>query len=464
MPLLAQQEKRYSVKNGKMLIEVSKQIRETALDSFIRQFNLVDLGLKHFIKTASADSFLKAGWILDFNDEKHFVISKPFAAVDNMNNPADRIILTEKQVSVAARFPSVISSIRYGYNRFKNKAPFAVDSTSVTFFLRNHAKATSVRLTGSFTNWEPNAIAMTRTDSGWIAKVSLNPGKYWYKFIVDGAWIIDTDNQLREADGEGNINSVFYKTNSVFLLNGYTNAKRVIVSGSFNNWAEKELLMTKTDNGWQLPLYLMQGTHTYRFIVDGRWMTDPNSKEQLPNEFGEYNSVLRLGKPYPFMLQGHTGAKQVILTGSFNGWREEELYMTKTASGWELPYVLAPGNYEYKYIVDGQWITDPTNPLTVTGNNNKLNSFLIIEPNYTFRVKSFATAKKVYLAGDFNNWSPNSLAMQKQGEEWVVPIHLSVGKHRYKYVVDGEWKLDPANKLWEQNELGTGNSVLWIDK
>jgi hypothetical protein len=29
-------------------------------------------------------------------------------------------------------------------------------------------------------------------------------------------------------------------------------------------------------------------------------------------------------------------------------------------------------------------------------------------------------------------------------------------------IVDKEWKLDPGNELWEENEYGTGNSVLWI--
>ena len=54
--------------------------------------------------------------------------------------------------------------------------------------------------------------------------------------------------------------------------------------------------------------------------------------------------------------------------------------------------------------------------------------------------------------------------MQKQGDEWVIPVHLSIGKHQYKFIVDGEWIRDPANKIWEQNDDGTGNSIIWIDK
>jgi 1,4-alpha-glucan branching enzyme len=163
-------------------------------------------------------------------------------------------------------------------------------------------------------------------------------------------------------------------------------------------------------------------------------------------------------------LEGYQQATTVILSGSFNGWREEELFMKKTATGWQLPYVLGSGNHEYKFIVDGKWIHDPANPLIVQHDHDKKNSFLIIDPNYTFRVKGFSQAKQVYLAGDFNNWSQNTLAMQKQGDEWIIPVHLAPGKHRYKLLVDGEWQLDPGNKLWEQNEFGTGNSIIWIER
>ncbi|MGZ8549538.1 MAG: glycogen-binding domain-containing protein, partial [Chitinophagaceae bacterium] len=92
------------------------------------------------------------------------------------------------------------------------------------------------------------------------------------------------------------------------------------------------------------------------------------------------------------------------------------------------------------------------------------NSYLVVSPNYTFRLKGFADAKKVFLSGDFNGWSPDGLAMIKDGDEWVFSLYVTPGKVRYKFVVDGNWILDPSNKLWEQNEYGTGNSIVWIEK
>ena len=239
------------------------------------------------------------------------------------------------------------------------------------------------------------------------------------------------------------------------------NAKKVFLAGSFNNWEEKQLSLKKTGSGWELPLYLAQGTHTYKFIVDGKWITDENNREVLPDGHGAYNSVIRLGKPHLFKLDGFQNAAEVILAGSFNQWRDFELKMNKTATGWELPYVIGAGNYEYKFKVDGKWIADPGNPVSspVSGN-----SFLILEPNYTFRLKGFKNSKKVFLAGDFNSWDPNAYAMRKDGDDWVFPVHMSVGKHLYKFIVDDKWVIDPGNKLWEQNEYGTGNSVIWVEK
>ena len=138
--------------------------------------------------------------------------------------------------------------------------------------------------------------------------------------------------------------------------------------------------------------------------------------------------------------------------------------MQKTAEGWSIPYAIGPGNYEYRFIVDGKEMKDPANPISIKPNGKDGNSFLIFEPNYTFRLKGYPNAKSVYLAGDFNHFTPNSLAMKKDGDEWVFAIHLSRGKHLYKFIVDGEWIRDPQNKLWEQNNFKTGDSVVWVEE
>ena len=52
--------------------------------------------------------------------------------------------------------------------------------------------------------------------------------------------------------------------------------------------------------------------------------------------------------------------------------------------------------------------------------------------------------------------------MVREGNSWKFPLRLKPGKYTYKFIVDGTWILDPGKPLFEENEHGTGNSVLWI--
>lgn len=463
----AQPDKAYLVKKGRMYVQLPKGIPTASLDSFITQFDLADVGLKSFLKKNLTDSLRKAGWKVELNNETGIVISKPFepftekealAASDVLKNLPGDFDPFNKRMPV---FPATNNGISMGANRFRNKASFYRGDSLVRFFLRGRTDASKVTLAGSFNNWAPAQLAMQKTDSGWIYDLRLGPGKWWYKFIADGQWMVDKDNALSENDGHGNVNSVFFRPNVTFTLSGYPAAKKVFVAGSFNNWRPKELAMDKTAGGWQLPLYLAERTHTYKFVVDGVWVADQANAEGLPDGHGGFNSVIKLGKPHRFVLKGFEKAKEVIVAGSFNQWRDFELLMKKTPIGWELPYAIGPGNYEYKFKVDGKWMSDPNNALTSSASGS---SFLLVEPNYTFRLKGFGQAKAVYLAGDFNQWDTKAFPMKRTGDEWVFSVHLFAGKQRYKFIVDGTWLIDPANKLWEQNEYGTGNSVIWMEQ
>jgi 1,4-alpha-glucan branching enzyme len=452
---------RYTVKQGKMYIEINKQQKDEDLDRFINQYDLAHLSLKLFVRNNVSDSLKKAGWKIESNNSALCIISKSLNSLEDINSPAKRIALTEKASTTI--FPTISSQVAFGYNRFRNKLAFTVKDSVVCFFLRNNLNAGKVVLAGSFNNFNPDALQMKRTDSGWIVNVRLSPGKYWYKFVIDGNWTIDSDNRSNENDGRGNTNSVYYQPNTLFKTNAFNNAKTVYLAGSFNNWQTGQLAMSRTSDGWVLPLYLSQGTHTYRYVADGRWYADPSNPDKFPNEFTEYNSVKRIGKTYLFSLKGYPQAKEVKLIGSFNNWRQYELAMTSTKDGWQIDYTLGPGNYEFKFMVDGKVVSDPANQ-SVSGADGVLSgSYLVLSPNYTFRLKAFNDAKTVFVAGDFNNWNPRSLMMRRENGEWVFTAHLYPGKHLYKFIVDGRWILDPVNKLWEQNEYDTGNSVLWVE-
>jgi chromosome partitioning protein len=75
----------------------------------------------------------------------------------------------------------------------------------------------------------------------------------------------------------------------------------------------------------------------------------------------------------------------------------------------------------------------------------------------------FGEARKVLLAGDFNNWSPMSTPMTGQAGEWLAKLPLPRGRYRYRFVVDGKWMTDPHNNYVEANQFGELNNVIEVD-
>ncbi len=69
---------------------------------------------------------------------------------------------------------------------------------------------------------------------------------------------------------------------------------KVFVSGSFNHWNPTQYRMTDNlGNGvFKTAIELDSGTYEYKFIVNGIWRTDPNCRENVPNEYGTQNSVV----------------------------------------------------------------------------------------------------------------------------------------------------------------------------
>jgi len=73
-------------------------------------------------------------------------------------------------------------------------------------------------------------------------------------------------------------------------------------------------------------------------------------------------------------------------------------------------------------------------------------------------------AKKVYLAGTFNDWN-TKLMLMKKGKDgvWRIAVKLAPGKYEYKFFVDGTWAHDVPRAESVPNPFGTRNCVLSIE-
>ena len=108
------------------------------------------------------------------------------------------------------------------------------------------------------------------------------------------------------------------------------------------------------------------------------------------------------GTDVTFRYEG--SASTVYLAGSMNGWSTSGTKLTKGSDGvWSVTVSLAPGVYEYKFIVDGEWVTDPLNN-TIGGYDG--NCMVVVpEDDSTVDNNTITVVLHFYRAsGDYTDW------------------------------------------------------------
>jgi len=94
------------------------------------------------------------------------------------------------------------------------------------------------------------------------------------------------------------------------------------------------------------------------------------NKRHKANGNGSANQSVRL----EFI---HDTAKSVAVAGTFNDWRPGATEMVSVGDGrWLKELVLAPGAYEYRLVVDGEWMPDPRASETASNPFGESNSVL----------------------------------------------------------------------------------------
>ncbi len=70
-------------------------------------------------------------------------------------------------------------------------------------------------------------------------------------------------------------------------------------------------------------------------------------------------------------------AHHVTVAGTFNEWNSQRTPLKRLKTGtWKGNLTLQPGAYEYKFVVDGNWITDPKNQKAVDNTFGTRNSLI----------------------------------------------------------------------------------------
>lgn len=83
-------------------------------------------------------------------------------------------------------------------------------------------------------------------------------------------------------------------------------------------------------------------------------------------------------KPVEFSLD-QPQARSVAVAGTFNDWEGNRTPLRLDSEGtWKATVWLPAGRYEYRFVVDGQWISDPGARESVQNTFGSTNSVLVV--------------------------------------------------------------------------------------
>ncbi|NUP88662.1 MAG: isoamylase early set domain-containing protein [Candidatus Sumerlaeia bacterium] len=85
-----------------------------------------------------------------------------------------------------------------------------------------------------------------------------------------------------------------------FRLRPEAAAQSVHLTGDFADWNPTAIPMSDSDGDgtWTVTHTFTPGEYQYKFVVNGdQWVADPANPEQVDDNYGGHNSVLRVGAP-----------------------------------------------------------------------------------------------------------------------------------------------------------------------
>lgn len=197
-----------------MLDEIRQLFKEQLLDTVIR----MNVALK---KAASAGLS-----VMQFDNESNGAADYAALAREICENDAPKLVEKDdprliedgragSEKAIMALTNQADTNIA-GVNRLQEKSPSLFEATQSLakdiMFVIDAPNARDIYLVGDFNHWkidENSRLSKTRDDK-WEKKLDLPPGRYKYKFIVDGEWVLDNKNSERVQNDFGTFDSLLH--------------------------------------------------------------------------------------------------------------------------------------------------------------------------------------------------------------------------------------------------------------
>ncbi len=175
---------------------------------------------------------------------------------------------------------------------------------------------------------------------------------------------------------------------------------------------------------------------------------------------------------------------------------------------WQVDFSVSAGSYEYRFVTDGEWISDISHPalnrwddgsvwslFSVPGEESHFSNYRKLEKsvnevagsvpdvssNGAMEQNAFTEvewpenrddkgevtfqfyaplASEVAVVGTFNQWNGEQNRLSRKGKMWTCSIPLDEGTYEYKFKVDGNWLWDPERPPQAPGE----NSVITVKR
>ncbi len=154
--------------------------------------------------------------------------------------------------------------------------------------------------------------------------------------------------------------------------------------------------------------------------------------------------------------------QKVQVKGSMNDWNPEDSNMNLVDGKWEIDFVLNPGKYHYQFVVDGEPILDPNNPVKEDNNIGGFNSVLWVgkmeKKNSPKLQTTFFTDENIHIKllngiekihAFWQNYSLAGRQLKVTEKEIIVSIPKEARQRKRSWI-----------RVFTFNKTGKGNDIL----
>ena len=134
-------------------------------------------------------------------------------------------------------------------------------------------KYTDVKIKGEMNSWNPNTTQVIKDqNANWVTQLTVNPGLYQYKYVVDGREICDPMNQDSVSNGVGGYNSLL-------KVNGIGEDKMPQLTAQ--SYTSEEIILNVTQEAGELYCYCNNQLLSYKADGDSRVIKVPTEGSDL---------------------------------------------------------------------------------------------------------------------------------------------------------------------------------------